>query len=73
MARLITDTKEPCKPYCLNLPASYGPLFDRITDKGASRACRMLVAYALEHGALAALTAPPTPEPLDPDLIPGAE
>lgn len=61
MVKRITDTAEPCKPYSLNLPESYAALFAKITNKGSSQACRLLITYALEHGALEALAAKPTP------------
>lgn len=61
MVKRITDTAEPCKPYSLNLPESYADLFTKITNRGSSQSCRMLITYALEHGALEALAAKPAP------------
>ena len=61
MPKLIRDTGEACRPYSLNLPESYAALFASITSNGASNACRLLISYALEHGALEALAAKPAP------------
>lgn len=64
MPKLIRDTGEACRPYSLNLPESYAALFAKITNNGSSNACRLLINYALEHGALEALAAKPQVAPL---------
>ena len=63
--------REPMAIYSLNLPAPLRETFAAI-DKSNSKAARLLIEYALNHGALAALATNATQQQATAPAIPDA-